>query len=331
MVKNLGIFKDNTDGTLKCTFIANEKDIIEMSLLMNRKDTDVVCVPTHHFCNLGCKMCHLTNNALNKIMVPIKVGDFVDSLEKTVCNQKTGERRTNKKILLLSFMGVGEPLLNIKLIEDIFDRQEELKLKLGYEAIGYALSTMMPNSKLFDNLQKLVLRKNIPLKIHFSLHTPIDIKRMELIPATSVSINDVFILLDTYNYKVKHNDIIMSEYHLFHSTSDVVEIHYTLINGINDGEEELNIMTSLMKSYPFTVKFINFNPKNEMKSSERLTVWMNSLQKNTECRVKFYCPPGKEVGSSCGEFTKHYYHEEIETDNQKKEFEKWYNEHIIFD
>ena len=38
---------------------------------------------------------------------------------------------------------------------------------------------------------------------------------------------------------------------------------------------------------------------------------------------------GKEVGSSCGEFTKHYYHEEIETEEQKEEFEKWKVKHLV--
>ena len=40
--------------------------IIEISDLFNNNKRDVVCVPTHNFCSLGCKMCHLTNNKLNK-------------------------------------------------------------------------------------------------------------------------------------------------------------------------------------------------------------------------------------------------------------------------
>ena len=48
-----------------------------MSLLFNKYDKDVVCVPTHHFCNLGCKMCHLTNRGFNKVMTPIKWEDFI--------------------------------------------------------------------------------------------------------------------------------------------------------------------------------------------------------------------------------------------------------------
>ena len=64
MIKNIGIFKDYSDETLKFVYDAGDKKIIEMSLLFNKEDMDVICVPTHHFCNLGCKMCHLTNKGL---------------------------------------------------------------------------------------------------------------------------------------------------------------------------------------------------------------------------------------------------------------------------
>ena len=114
MVKNMGTFKDFSDGTLKTVFDIGNKKIIEMSLLFNKEDKDVVCVPTHHFCNLGCKMCHLTNKGLNKSMIPINSEDFIECLFQTLT--RNNEKRTNKKKLLISFMGVGEPLLNLKLI-----------------------------------------------------------------------------------------------------------------------------------------------------------------------------------------------------------------------
>lgn len=66
MINKIGTFKDYNDGTLKTVFDVGDNKIIEMSLLFNKKDKDVVCVPTHHFCNLGCKMCHLTKKALIK-------------------------------------------------------------------------------------------------------------------------------------------------------------------------------------------------------------------------------------------------------------------------
>ena len=104
MINKIGTFKDYNDGTLKTVFDVGDNKIIEMSLLFNKNDKDVVCVPTHHFCNLGCKMCHLTNKGLNKVMAPIKWEDFIYCLINTLSiNDK---RRTDKENLLISFMGV---------------------------------------------------------------------------------------------------------------------------------------------------------------------------------------------------------------------------------
>ncbi len=330
MVKDLGVFKDFSDESLKSVFETEESKIIEITLLFNKDNMDVVCVPTHHFCNLGCKMCHLTNNKLNKSMVPIKKEDFMECLKIALINSK-GIRRTNKKKLLISFMGVGEPLLNIKLIQEIYNEEQYIKEELGYDTIGYAISTMMPNDnvlKLLDIVNKL----NIPLKVHFSMHTPIDENRYKLIPSTKVSVEEALSYLEYYRKTVQNNEKIMNEYIKLHRTNDPVEIHYTLIEGVNDGEEELNLLCKLLKKYRITIKFIKFNPLNDLKISEKEEKWVNTIkQEIPNLRVKTYSPPGRQIGSSCGEFTKHYYHQEIETKEEKEEFEEWKKKHQIFE
>lgn len=187
MINKIGTFKDYNDGTLKTVFDVGNNNIIEMSLLFNKNDKDVVCVPTHHFCNLGCKMCHLTNKGLNKGMTPIKWEDFIYCLINTL--SINGKRRTDKENLLISFMGVGEPLLNLKLIEDVYRKEDLIREKLGYKNIGYALATMMPNDNIIK-LGEMINNLDMPLKVHFSLHNPIDVKRNELIPGTKVSVQD---------------------------------------------------------------------------------------------------------------------------------------------
>ena len=327
MIKKLGVFKDFSDGTLKSVFDAQNKKIIEMSLLFNKEDKDVICVPTHYFCNLGCKMCHLTNKGLNKKMEPINSDDFIKCLFSSLT--KNGNKITDKKKLLISFMGVGEPLLNLKLIEEVYKKEKIIKEKLGYEDIGYALATMMPNDNI-KKLKEMVCNYKIPLKVHFSMHTPIDIKRYDLIPSTNVSVENALASLIYYRDNIKLDSDIMNKYIKLHTTDDPIEIHYTLIDGVNDGKEELNRVCKLLSKYNIPIKFIKFNPINELQTSSKEQIWVNSISdKIPTLRIKTYCPPGKEVGSSCGEFTKHYYHEEIETEEQKEEFEKWKVKHLV--
>ncbi len=328
-MKTIGLFRDKQDGSLKRVFESEDKRIVEMTLLFNRENKDVVCVPTHHFCNLGCKMCHLTNSNVKRPMIKILGSDFIKCLMETLTIE--GIRITDKKNLLISFMGVGEPLLNLELIEYVKAHEYYLKEVLGYEHIGYAISTMMPN----DNVSKLadiVNRESIPLKVHFSMHTPDDEKRFKLIPSTCVSVREALDYLSYYRSVILSNDELMSEYIHNHRTNDVVEIHYTLIDGVNDSDEELRMLVELLKQYKITIKFIRFNPINGMIPSRKEEMWINTLiTEIPDLRVKVYSPPGREIGSSCGEFTKHYYHEEIETEEERLEFLKWKSEHEVKD
>ena len=72
----------------------------------------------------------------------------------------------------------------------------------------------------------------------------------------------------------------------------------------------------------FSIKFIKFNPTNDIEISQKEEEWVKYLKDNN-IKVKIYSPPGKEIGSSCGQFTKHYYHQEIETKEELKEFLEW--------
>jgi len=331
MLKNLGIFKDKEDNTIKSVFVTEENNIIEISLLFNKENMDVICVPTHHFCNLGCRMCHLTNNSLNKKMKKIEVNNLLEAITKTLITLKDNHlvKRTNKKQLLISFMGVGEPLLNLELLKGVYQNEQLIKDNLNYLDINYAISTMMPN----DNVLKLIEIENelnISLKLHFSLHTPIDKERKKLIPSTNVTIEEALTYLSKYREVITKNDIIMNSYINFHRTDDPIEIHYTLIDNINDLKEEIETLCNLLKIYQIPIKFIKFNPINELKISENEKYWIDTITKNiNNLRIKTYSPPGRQIGSSCGEFTKHYYHEEIETEEERLEFEFWKINHQV--
>ena len=329
MLEKIGVFKDFKDGSLKSVFQIENK-IIEMTLLFNKEDKDVVCVPTHHFCNLGCQMCHLTNNKLNKKMLAIKIDDFIEALKKTLTTEQN-VRRTSKNKLLISFMGVGEPLLNISLLEEVFKKEQFIKEEFGYEEVGFALATMMPNNNLIK-IQNIVEKYNTSLKIHFSLHNPIDKKRKALIPSTKVTVEEALNNLCMYKEKIQKNKNIMEKYIQMHTDNIPIEIHYTLIKNVNDQKEELTQMIKLLKKYNIPIKFIDFNETSDLKKSNQENLWIKSLQENIpNLKIKFYSPPGKEIGSSCGEFTKHYYHSDIETEEERLEFENWKKEHEIFE
>ena len=190
---------------------------------------------------------------------------------------------------------------------------------------------MMPNNNILK-LKDIVNKNNIPLKVHFSLHTPFDCERYDLIPSTKVSVEEALAYLINYKNYIQENKCIMEKYIKLHRTDNPIEIHYTLIKNTNDNEKELKKICELLSKYNIPIKFIKFNPINNLEKSENEELWVNTLSnKIPGLRIKTYSPPGKQVGSSCGEFTKHYYHEEIETEEEKKDFEVWKEKHLVIE
>ena len=88
-------------------------------------------------------------------------------------------------------------------------------------------------------------------------------------------------------------------------------------------ERELNTLCELLSKYRIPINDLVVNTSKED--------WIKKLSYCIpDLRIKTYSPPGKEVGSSCGEFTKHYYHEEIESLEEKQEFESWKIKHLVY-
>ena len=323
MIKNIGYFKDYTDSTIKGVYQVNNSKIIEVSMLFNRVDRDVLCVPTHHYCNLGCKMCHLTNSKISKPMQRVKADDLIEC----ICDMLKKYRR-DKKNLLISYMGVGDALMNLDLLENVYKQEFEIK-KLGYENIGYAIATMMPNNNMLA-LKKLVNELKMPLKVHFSMHSPVDRIRNKLIPSSKVKVEDALNMLLIYGYMVRKDKVILDKYRLIHSDDVAVEIHYTLIEGTNDSDRELTKLIKLLKEYKIPIKFIKFNPIDNLKKSKKELLWVNQIKNAIpELKVRIYAPPGREIGSSCGEFTKYYYLEDVLDKREVSKFNRWHKEHLI--
>ena len=332
-LSHLGSFQDKDDGTIKSVY-RSSRGVVETTLIKNKSDcdVDVYCVPTHHYCNLGCKMCHLTKEGIQKPMVPILVGDFVESVIRTGyegCDIR-GERRTDNHKCLISFMGVGEPLLNLGLLQGAFENESCIREVGDYEDVSYAVSTMMPNSSLrtFGNE---VCERGFPAKVHFSMHSGFSDERFNLLPCTKVTNGEALEMLCSYRSLVRGVPEIVNNLKNFHcGDDDPVEIHYTLIKGINDSDRHLEELITLSKEFRVPIKFLRFNPIGELERSLVTENWIDVIGSvMPDLKVREYIPPGHQVGSSCGEFTKHYYHSDLESDDEKREFEEWKLKHQI--
>ena len=266
-----------------------KQGIIELSHIDKNDGRDIICVPTMYYCKLGCKFCHMTNEQTKNFpMKLIQEEVMLKTLEHFI-----KDNNINKNKLLLSFMGVGEPTLNFEMIEYLWDN----RAKFGENKIvEFALATMFPSHNMFKEMEKIILDKKIPVKIYGSLHSVNDDLRKDLIPHSNVSVRQCFELLKEYNEKAKGKVKL-------HKSNNAVSFHYTIIDKVNDSE--LEQLKQLTEEYKIPIKLIVFNEVNGLNKYDDYLSWQKALSKIVPCSI--YLPPGKEIGSSCGQLTLQYY------------------------
>lgn len=247
---------------------------------IHKVDKDILCMPTQTNCKMGCKFCHLTGTTrpshnLSATWLRSAVSCLVD-LEQL--NDTTRD-------LLISFMGVGEPLLNV---ENVMGAIEALQEKYG-RRIRFGISTMLPNPVALEHLTEwLAYNKDFRVKLHLSVHGIFN--RSAIINSPLSAPNAIHLVQD------------------FHErTGRPIEYHYTLVDGVNDSIDELKSFSSLVRttSTGVTVKFLTLSETNDCKATQLSQEYIKELFRDNT--VEFYDPPGRDVGASCGMFNRDLY------------------------
>jgi len=286
-MKILEIVKSKLDNTQKYIFKTEEdSSIVEFSYINKDDGKDIICVPSQTMCNLRCKFCHTT--------------DYVDKIKTRNLKWEEiyrgvmhiyRELELGKKTLLISFMGCGEPLLNV---EEVVWSMANIAAKTKCYT-RFAVATCIPKSKwlsFFEFTQK-VKQRNLQVKLHLSLHYTMDQIRKEWMPASL----DIIPSLSAADFYKK-------------VTGNSVEIHYTLIEGVNDTEQDAILLTNYIKDKDFNVKFLFYNEREilDAKASpkEKIRIFRKYFDKYN-IDHEYYIPVGLDIGASCGQFYMDYY------------------------
>ena len=281
------------DNTIKFIFLTNDNLVTELSYINKEDGKDIVCVPSQTSCKMKCKFCHITDATDVLINRNLESKEIVESLNYIYNDLKLYE---NPKVLLISYMGCGEPLLNYNnVIESMLELQKIYQDK-KVPLIRYAIATSLPKfAQLnFFKLADLIHSNKLPVKIHLSLHYTNNITRKEWMP-NSLDIEPSIVALEYYR-KLTNNS---------------VEIHYTLIDDVNDSEQDAILLTEMLKNRDIPIKFLFYNEKPTLEfhasSRDKLKVFRKHFE-NNGIKLEYYIPPGLDVGASCGQFLMNYYY-----------------------
>ena len=199
------------DGTRKYLFSLSDGNVIE-SVLMRYKHGNSVCISSQVGCRMGCRFCASTLDGLVRGLTPAEMIDQIYQIGKDI-----GERISNVVV-----MGTGEPMDNfdnlIKFIEILTD---ENGINISQRNLTVSTCGIVPKIKELAD-------KKLSITLALSLHASNQEKRKELMPVAN---------------KYDIEDVIEACKYYFDVTGRRITFEYSLVQGVNDTEEDIKGLT----------------------------------------------------------------------------------------
>ncbi len=269
--------KSNCDGTIKFLFELNDGEKIE-SVLIPDESRLTLCISTQVGCPIDCKFCATGAMGFKRNLSP---GEIVDQIIQA---QKYADRRVTNIV----FMGMGEPLLNIKnLLKAIDIITSDDGIRIGARKI--TVSTV----GLPDKIKELA-DSGRKVKLAISLHTLDEELRAKLIPiAKKISLSSIIESVKYYYEKIRLR----------------VTYEYILFDGLNDTDEDVEKLKKLAKIVPCKINLIKFHPvdfiRNDpilknLKPSKKLEEFAQKLRENN-LTVFVRSNAGEDIKAACGQ------------------------------
>jgi 23S rRNA (adenine2503-C2)-methyltransferase len=264
------------DETLKLLMGTIDGEIIETVGIPTDKRL-TVCVSSQIGCPMGCKFCATGKGGLNRSLNVNEIVDQVISIRETM------KRRPTHVV----FMGMGEPLLNIR---NVLDSIECLTNEIGIGQRKITVSTVgIPGTlrDLAELAQECLGRVKFTLAV--SLHAPNQTLRELIIPSASSYPIDR-LLKDCKRY--------------IELTGRRVSFEYILLGGLNDQDIHAEQLAGLMRGFQSHVNLIAYNPiveENFKRPSQSRVDRFRELLENKGIAVSVRASRGRDKDAACGQ------------------------------
>jgi len=219
----------SSDGTLKAVLCAKDGALLE-AVAIPEQDRTTLCVSTQVGCPLACSFCATGTLGLTR---NLSTAEIVDQLSRL--RELAPERRITNVV----FMGMGEPLLNLRaVIEAIRTLQHPKGFGLAPRRVTVSTAGVVP--RIADLLAA------VPVNLAVSLHATTDALRDVLVP-----LNKRFPLAELLGALRRIPQL---------SRRHPVFFEYTLMAGVNDAVEDARRLVVLLRGIPAKVNLIPMNP-----------------------------------------------------------------------
>ena len=282
IINPLSPVKDDrsTDTTRKYLYQLNDGRYIETVIIPasigqqgKRSDRNTLCVSSQVGCAYGCKFCASGLDGFTRNLEAAEITGQILAVEE----------ETMKKINNVVFMGMGEPLANIRnLMQAIKIINAEWGIGIGARHITVSTSGLVPQIKK-------IAEQPLQIRLAVSLHGATDEVREKIMPINKkYPIRDLFDVLDYYRTK----------------KSQKITFEYILIKDINDSLEQAEQLSKEARSLNAKVNLIPYNKvdglnwqrPNERTQKDFLNVLTSRGVQSTLRKEK-----GHDIEAACGQ------------------------------
>jgi 23S rRNA (adenine2503-C2)-methyltransferase len=222
------------DGTRKWLVKVDGANAVE-SVFIPETGRATLCVSSQAGCVLDCSFCATGKQGFNR---NLSSAEIVGQL--WLANRILGvERRTDRVISNVVFMGMGEPMLNLDHVIPA------LRLMLDDNAYGLSRRRVtLSTSGVIPGMDRL--RDECPVALAVSLHAANDALRDELVPL---------------NRKYPLRELIAAcNRYLEKAPRDFITFEYVMLEGVNDSEAHAREAAALAARVRCKYNLIPFNP-----------------------------------------------------------------------
>ena len=265
------------DGTIKYLWMLEDGNCVE-TVLMRYKHGNTVCVSSEIGCAMGCAFCASTIGGLVRRLTAAEI------LSQVIFTQKDSGLPISNIVL----MGIGEPLDNFDNVMRFLELVNHPDgMNIGMRHIS--LSTC----GLVDKIDKLA-ELQLQLTLSVSLHAPDDATRSQIMPVNrAVGVERLFDCCRRY----------------FETTGRRISYEYAMIDGVNDGDAQADLLARHLKGTPGHVNLIPLNDVREskLKPSKRVSAFQKRLE-SYGITVTVRRKLGGDIDASCGQLRRKTLH-----------------------
>ena len=265
------------DGTSKFLLSMYDGQMIE-TVFMKYHHGNSICISSQAGCAMGCAFCAST---IGGCIRNLTAGEMLGQIYTAM--NIVGEEVSNVVV-----MGTGEPFQNYdNLLKFVKIITSEEGYNLSIRNITVSSCGIVPNIKRLAD-------EGLGITFALSLHAPTDEKRKTLMPiANKYTIAETLEATDYY----------------FKKTGRRITIEYSLMNGINDSNDDAERLGRLLKGRGYHVNLIPVNPvdeRNFKKSSESEVADFKKILEKYGINVTIRRGMGSDIDAACGQLRRKY-------------------------